>query len=246
MSEPHRPQFSSSPLVELRQYTLRPGTRDTLVDVFEQHLVDGQEDCGMAIGSICLDEGDPDRFVWMRGFTNLDQRTQALEGFYLGPVWGEHRDVANATMIDSDDVLLLQPTEPAHAPVQERDAVSDPSNRLHLSVYTYAPDDALDTHLSTDFHEELESLLGVPVATWRSHSGPNGFPQLPVRDDHAFVWAATFADADQRRAALQRLHDSGRRDDLLGGGSPVTIQELNLRPTRRSRHQGVAEPVRRS
>ncbi|MFC7485234.1 hypothetical protein ACOCJ7_01820 [Knoellia sp. CPCC 206453] len=236
MSDPHRPGFSSSPVVELRQYTLRPGTRDTLVGVFEEHLVDGQEDCGMAIGSVCLDEADPDRFVWMRGFTNLEQRTEALGGFYLGPVWGKHRDVANGTMIDSDDVLMLRPTEPAHPPAQPRNDLGGPTDRIHLSVYTYAPDHVLDTHLSTDFHEELESLLGVPVDTWRSHCGPNGFPQLPVRDDHAFVWAATFADAEQRQEALQRFRDSGRRDDLLSHGSPVGIQELNLRPTRRSRH----------
>ena len=36
-------------------------------------------------------------------------RAQALEAFYDGPVWKEHRDAANATMIDSDNVLLLRP-----------------------------------------------------------------------------------------------------------------------------------------
>ena len=35
-----------------------------------------------------------------------------LAAFYDGPVWRAHRDEANATMIDSDDVLLLRPWQP--------------------------------------------------------------------------------------------------------------------------------------
>ena len=40
-------------------------------------------------------------------------RREALTAFYGGPVWAEHRDAANATMVDSDDVLLLRPLRPA-------------------------------------------------------------------------------------------------------------------------------------
>ncbi len=37
----------------------------------------------------------------------------ALGAFYGGPVWREHRDKFNDTMIDSDDVLLLRPSGPS-------------------------------------------------------------------------------------------------------------------------------------
>ncbi|MGW0809411.1 hypothetical protein [Nonomuraea sp. NPDC002799] len=42
----------------------------------------------------------------MRGFTGMPARRAALERFYGGPVWQAHRDAANATLLDSDDVLL--------------------------------------------------------------------------------------------------------------------------------------------
>jgi len=39
-------------------------------------------------------------------------RAQALKDFYGGPVWKTHREAANATMIDSDNVLLSHPATP--------------------------------------------------------------------------------------------------------------------------------------
>ncbi|HET8873664.1 MAG TPA: NIPSNAP family protein, partial [Gaiellaceae bacterium] len=96
-------------IVELRQYTLRPGQRDVLIDLFARELVAGQEALGMTILGQFRDLNDPDRFVWVRGFRDMATRPGALEAFYTGPVWKQHGKAANATMIDSDDVLLLRP-----------------------------------------------------------------------------------------------------------------------------------------
>ena len=76
----------------------------------------------MTIGGLFHDRDDPDRFVWMRGFASMDERCEALAAFYGGPVWKEHGPAANATMVDSDDVLLLRPTEPPHPPQPRRTA----------------------------------------------------------------------------------------------------------------------------
>lgn len=95
-------------IVEFRQYTLRPGARETLIELFEREFVTGQQAVGITVGGRFRDLDDPDRFVWLRAFPDMAHRRRALEAFYTGPVWREHRDVANATMIDSDDVLLLR------------------------------------------------------------------------------------------------------------------------------------------
>jgi hypothetical protein len=49
-----------------------------------------------------------DRFVWLRGFTDMKARREGLEAFYGGPTWKAHAAAANATMIDSDNVFLLR------------------------------------------------------------------------------------------------------------------------------------------
>ena len=96
-------------VVELRQYTLLPGRRDELIDVFDRELVETQEACGMTVLGQFRDEERPDRFVWLRGFADMTARREALTAFYGGPVWREHGPAANVTMVDWDDVLLLAP-----------------------------------------------------------------------------------------------------------------------------------------
>ena len=110
--EHQRVMNPTSPIIELRQYTLHPSTRETLVRVFEEHFIEAQERYGMRILGQFRDLADPDRFVWVRDFPDMEARTRALEGFYSGPVWKEHSPVANATMIDHTNVLLLRPAGP--------------------------------------------------------------------------------------------------------------------------------------
>src|SRR5438270_9464303 len=95
-------------LFELRQYTLYGGKRDTLISLFEANFIESQEAVGAHIIGTFRDLDDPDRFVWIRGFRDMDARRQALEAFYQGsPAWIAHKKEANACMVDSDNVLLL-------------------------------------------------------------------------------------------------------------------------------------------
>ena len=102
----------ASPVVELRQYTLNPGQRETLIALFDREFIESQEATGMTVIGQFRDLDRPDMFVWLRGFDSMDVRKEALAAFYDGRVWTAHRDAANATMIDSDDVLLLKPAWP--------------------------------------------------------------------------------------------------------------------------------------
>jgi NIPSNAP len=109
------PRVLCSPIVELRQYTLHPGQRDTLIDLFDREFVESQEALGARIIGQFRDLDHPDRFVWLRGFEDMVTRREALQAFYSGLVWKAHSAAANATMIDSDNVLLLRPARPTSA-----------------------------------------------------------------------------------------------------------------------------------
>jgi len=135
---------SSRPIIELRQYTLHPGQRDVLIDLFEKEFIETQEVLGMQVIGTFRDLDRPDRFVWIRSFRDMGARAEGLNAFYTGPVWQKHRNAANATMIDSDNVLLLHS---AHAdsgfPFSERTrppkgATAIPDALVIATIYSFA------------------------------------------------------------------------------------------------------------
>src|SRR5262249_42411830 len=70
------------PVVELRQYTLVPGQRETLITLFEREFIETQEATGMIVIGQFRDLNKPDRFVWLRGFADMNSRAHQLEEFY--------------------------------------------------------------------------------------------------------------------------------------------------------------------
>ena len=65
------PPQTCCPIIELRQYTLHPGKRDVLIDLFDREFVESQEALGMKIIGQFRDLDNPNRFVWLRGFRDM-------------------------------------------------------------------------------------------------------------------------------------------------------------------------------
>ncbi|MEV7990963.1 NIPSNAP family protein [Streptomyces sp. NPDC086077] len=74
-------------MIELRQYTLRPGRRDELIELFDREFIETQEEAGILVRGQFRDLDDPDRLVWLRGFRDMAARHSALTAFYDEPVW---------------------------------------------------------------------------------------------------------------------------------------------------------------
>jgi hypothetical protein len=180
------------PVVELRQYTLRPGQRDVLIGLFDRELVESQEAAGMTIVGQFRDLDDPDRFVWMRGFASMPSRARALASFYGGPVWKAHSAQANATMIDSDNVLLLRHVTarsgfpaPAAARLSDGHAAAAPSRIL---VTLYYRDQPFDQAFADFFDRQARPVLletgAKPLACLQQSMPRTPFPRcrsVPAR-----------------------------------------------------------------
>ncbi|MGW6202983.1 NIPSNAP family protein [Streptomyces sp. NPDC055089] len=174
-------------IVELRQYTLRPGAREALIELFEREFVTGQQSVGITVGGRFRDLDDPDRFVWLRAFPDMTHRRRSLEAFYTGPVWREHRDAANATMVDSDDVLLLRgPGSPADPRTREVVAtVCHPSGAAPFDAYAarhLSPAHALHRteHAANDY-PLLPVRTGEDVRVWFGPAEPPPWPARRLR-----------------------------------------------------------------
>src|SRR6185312_15527255 len=174
-------------------------------------------------------------------------RRHALADFYGGPVWKAHRDAANATMIDSDDVLLLRPAwagsgfdlDPCLRPAHGRHEAAQ--SLVIARIYPF------DAPVRADFIDWFrrramplfETLGAQTVAALATEEATNDFTALPVREgEHVFAWFAHFGG----HAAYARFFEAvthARRwnDELLpelqrrvGGKPPL----LRLAPTARS------------
>ncbi|WP_225823463.1 NIPSNAP family protein [Streptomyces naphthomycinicus] len=222
-------------IVEFRQYTLRPGGRETLIELFEREFVTGQQAAGITVGGRFRDLDDPDRFVWLRAFPDMAHRRRALEAFYTGPVWLRHREAANATMVDSDDVLLLR--GPGFA--------ADPGGREVTATICRPPDAAA-------FAAYAGRHLGPVHALHRTEHAENDYPRLPVRTgEDVRVW---FGPAEPPPWPVKRLRlapvtdrPRGHLEEAGRGGqrAPASPGRGAASGERRGSAVTTAEPARR-
>jgi hypothetical protein len=233
-------------VLELRQYTLHPGQRDVLIELFDREFVESQEALGMRVYGQFRDLDDADRFVWFRGFPDLETRAAALTAFYGGPVWAEHKAVANATMISFDDVLLLRPaaadcgfevTGLTRPPVGAGGA---PASLVTVTLYHLPPD---GDEFAEFFLGEVRPLLvetgASPLACLRTEPAENNYPALPIRGDaNVFAWVAGYPDQEAHLEHVRRLGRSTRWTHellpLLTKYVARPPEQLHLAPTDRS------------
>ena len=220
-----------SGVVELRQYTLKPGRREELIALFEREFIESQEAEGMDIIGTFRDDADADRFVWLRGFPDMESRARSLQAFYSGPVWMAHREAANATMIDSDNVLLRPGWDGSGFARRDRPSVDATQQPGILVTANICP---FDAPVPETFVESMRRWLpsqaaetgGVLAAALVTEPSPNTFPRLPVREgENVFVWFT--------------VHRGGAADfDLppeMSRQLARPMEVLRLRPTPRSR-----------
>jgi hypothetical protein len=246
-SRPVKRVATCCPIVELRQYTLHPHKRDVLIELFDREFIEPQEAAGISVIGQFRDLDNSDRFVWLRGFRDMPSRAQSLGEFYGGPVWKANRDAANATMIDSDNVLLLHPARPRSgfvlsekrwAPAGARDV----PNGLVMATIYYLParDDGFIDFFENVLGPEFASAGAAILSCFTTENTPNNYPALPVREGkQVFIWFGLFRDyaAYQFYAAALAGSQEWRStvSDKLAARITGVPQELRLTPTARSR-----------
>jgi len=236
------------PILELRQYLLRPGQRDRMIELFDRHFVESQEEVGIRVVGQFRVRDQPDAFLWIRGFPDMPSRARSLEAFYdRSTAWRQNKEAANATMIDFSNVLLLRPAgrspgfvlDPAERPGPE--APDADGGVVVAEIYSSAR--TVSKEFIAGFESDVIPVLRrsgvVPLAHFVNEPAVNTFPRLPVREgEHVFAWFAAFPD----RAVWLAASNSLRAQEVWNGtiaprfaaaglGEPHVLE---LTPTRRS------------
>ncbi len=229
------------PVVEFRRYTIKDGERRHFAEYFESYFPEAFEQLGAIAFGQFLERNQPARFTWIRGFHSLDDRAAANGAFYDGPLWKEHRTTMNDMIVDSDDVLLLRPLDPARGipvlpavdPVREAQGA-----RGVVAAWIFA----VEPGEVDAFALRAEPAFSACRAAGAREAGalatldvPNNFPRLPIRTDGPFlVWLGILEDEgklDRLRSIAERSARELSSTGMLRGEPEFVV----LEPTRRSR-----------
>src|SRR5690348_3361390 len=229
-------------VVELRRYDIAPGQRDRFVRYFDTYFPEAFEQLGCMVFGQFEDRAAPTRFVWLRGYHDINARPIVDAAFYYGPVWREHRVKVNALFPgESDNVLLLRPLAPqAGVPVLPAvDPVDEPHGaRGVVVVQIFAVkkgDEAAFAKRAREAFARYGSVRVHPAGVLVTLGVPNNFPQLPIRTDGPFlVWLGVLENdsALQDFAALASQVEHELEGTGMLRGKP---ERLVLDPTPRSR-----------
>lgn len=248
-------------VIELRNYLLRDGAAPDFMRYFEEHFLLSQRDEGMhPLGQFAI-VGEPDRFVWIRGFDDMRTRLRGLSAFYGGAFWQARRAEANAMMLEHHNVHLLRPL----APIASLTGGATLEDRASSPPGTLPPHTGL---VVVDFYRTEPAALGRLVERFKgrvqpalreqghrvlghfvAELTPNDYPRLPVIQDPALLVVLS-AYRDQEDCAARRQGwgaggpaGPGSLHPLLTGDVATTY----LRPTARSliryRDEGGPQPA---
>jgi hypothetical protein len=229
-------------VVELRRYDIAPGQRDRFVRYFDAYFPEAFEQLDCMVFGQFEDRAAPTKFVWLRGYRDINARPIVDAAFYYGPVWREHRVEVNALFPGaSDDVLLLRPLN-ANTGVAVLPAVDpvDESQGAHGVVVAQifavrkGDEDAFAAKAQTAFTGYGEA--GVrPAGVLVTLDVPNNFPQLPIRTDGPFLVWLGVVENDVALRRFEPLAAQVEHSLLDTGMLRATPERLVLDPTPRSR-----------
>lgn len=227
------------PLYELRSYAMQPGRRDELVTMFESVFLDAYERGGTRVLGTFTTPDDADRWIWLRAFPDAATRGAALANFYGSDDWRTRAAAANATIVDTSDVLLLRAV--AGAPDAGELRADSTSSMIECRVHLVPArgERAFARRWLALAAPRLRALDAAPFAVLVTDRRPNAYPRQSVRDDSVVVTFTRFASLEAHASALERCaHDAAWREIVEPAFASARRAPPELRrllPTARSR-----------
>lgn len=185
-------------VIELRNYVIKHGLRDSFISYFEENLIQPQEELKGYLPGRYRVKGAEDNFCWIRGFKDMKERSTFLPAFYYGHLWKQHKAMANSMLANNDNVYLLHPLslrDDSLMPVKSiNNSLLLPYRGIAVIEY-YTANTKLDQLLKLFAKEYLPLVreCGVQNFTvWTSVLEENDFPGLPVFQDKNLLVKITF------------------------------------------------------
>ena len=174
----------------------------------------------------------------------MEARLAVNTAFYDGPGWAEHKAALNGLVLDTDDVLLLQPALPeTGVPVLPAvDPTAGPARGLAAALVCPVREEATAAFamLARATLDACRTPDMRPAGVLRTLAAPNNFPRHPIRAEGSWVVLLCVLRDEAAlagvRTALGRLRESG--EGMLEGPCELVV----LEPCAQSRLRWTEQP----
>jgi hypothetical protein len=218
-------------LLELRNYRVRPGTRESFISYFEDNFIEPHNKLGgYLLGQFRVKDAS-DNFFWIRGFNDMNSRKQFLTNFYYSSFWKDHKTVPNSLLLNNDNVYLLKPLDVADSS-STKEAVFDGNwfgQDKGLAVVEFFISntklDKLVSFVKNSYFPVLRKTGVEHCSFWVSETAPNDFPALPVfQDKNLLVQISFYHDELEYQVKAVDIQAKMTEKELTEMGDLVTIK----------------------
>jgi hypothetical protein len=105
-------------LFELRQYHIRPGQQGNWVKCMEEEIIPFQVKMGMVVVGSFVGEEDETVYVWIRRFSDEDERKRLYEAVYQSDYWKNEIAPRVGSMIDREKIKVTRLLATPHSVIQ--------------------------------------------------------------------------------------------------------------------------------
>ena len=236
-------QLGHFDVIELRRYPIAPGKRPIFAKYYEAWFPEAFEQLGVLVFGEFFERGTQNNFTWIRGFHTIEDHAIASARFYYGPVWREHKALANSLLPGVDDNVLELHALNARTEVPALpavDPVAEPNGAQGIVIAEIYAVKKEDMRLFSERALKAFSRYDVPgvraAGVLVTLEGPNNFPLLPFRTDGPYLVALHIV---RDGSVLNDTFDpllAGTKQELTASGMLRRAPEvLVLDPAKRSR-----------
>ena len=230
-------------VIELRNYLLRSGKRDSFIIGFEDKILDTLNSRGnYVLGQYRL-KGAEDNFLWIRGFHDMPSRLNALKSFYSCKYWEEVVWIPQAYILNYTNVNLLKPLSFTNENQNNNSGFQSDwfgkSKGIAVVDYYYATNGWLDKlveFMKTKFDPVIRSSNVENISYWISEQASNDYIDLPVyQDKNLLVTISFYKNEEAYENTIKNINASmseETRNEWLG--IVTTKTRLVLYPTEKS------------
>jgi hypothetical protein len=188
-------------VLELRNYLLKPNLTDSFSRYFHSHFVAPMNELnGYTLGEFKI-RGVNDRFVWFRGFADMQARVKFLNDFYFrSAAWKKYGKGANEMMLNSSNVFLLKPLNKNYSIKTEKEIVV-----VDFYICNSTRDEVINL-FEKEYIPFIRTLGVEDISLWTSEMAENDFPELPVfQDKNLLVTITNYQDKSEYNARQKEI-----------------------------------------